>query len=115
MCLVIKNKYIKTASNFLLLVIALWAATPKIYIHEILDHHHACIVQHNQTELNQSDANDDCEFNKFNSPVTFNILTFQNSAENLSAQQVKFNVYSNDYHFLRDNIIYQLRAPPPTA
>ncbi len=113
--LVINNKYIKLASNILLLVVALWTATPKSYIHELLDHHHACAVQQDQTELNESHANDDCEFNKYNSPVNFNSFSFPYTAEFSFAQKFEFNDYINDYHFLRSNIIYQLRAPPATA
>jgi len=111
----IKNKYIKLASNVLLLVMALWVATPKVYIHDILGHHHECAVQHDEIELNEAHANDDCEFNKYDSPVNFSAFSFLNAVEVSFAQQITFNDYSNDYCFSRSNIIYQLRAPPVTA
>lgn len=111
----IKNKYIKLASNVLLLLVALWVATPKVYVHELLGHHHECAIQHEEAELNEAHANDDCEFNKYDSPVNYNTFSFPSSIEISFTQQINFNSYSNDYHFLRSNIIYQLRAPPLTA
>jgi hypothetical protein len=70
-----KNRFIKFAVSFFLILLALWIATPKVYIHNLLDHHHTEITTGSETTVKTQSA-DECEFDKYNKPVYFSIFRF---------------------------------------
>ena len=71
----LKNKYIKFFVSSFLVVIALWVAVPKVYIHELLHHDHTAIPMGSETKV-KSQSTDDCDFEKYNKPAYFNIFKF---------------------------------------
>ena len=71
----LKNKYIKLfVSAFLLLMLA-WVATPKVYLHQLLNHDHSGNVISTETKV-KSQSTDDCDFEKYDKPVYFSIFKF---------------------------------------
>jgi hypothetical protein len=74
----ITNKYIKTAVSCLLILLALWVAFPKVFIHSALNHDHQHLSDNHQTEVAAASPAD-CEFEKYDKPVHFNIFRFISS------------------------------------
>jgi hypothetical protein len=70
-----KNKYIKIAVSSFLVLMALWVATPKVYIHELLHHDHSGISIDTETKV-KSESTDDCDFEKYDKPAYFSIFKF---------------------------------------
>jgi hypothetical protein len=70
-----KNRYIRFSVSSLLVVLALWVATPRVYIHELLNHNHSEQFDANGVQVKQQSA-DDCDFEKYNKPAYFNIFNF---------------------------------------
>lgn len=109
----LRKKSLRITLSSLLLLLAAWVATPKVYIHELLHHDHHALDISKETQL-QSPASDDCDFHKYDKPVYFNIFKFignlvpsrqQNSLRNIekaiSLTRILFNAVS-------------LRGPPVT-
>lgn len=71
----VKNKFIKSLVSVLLVVLALWVATPKVYIHDLLHHNHSNVLIGNEAKV-KSQSTDDCDFEKYDKPVYFNIFKF---------------------------------------
>lgn len=71
-----KNRYIKTAVSSFLVLMALWVATPKVYIHALLNHNHESVKPSAEATLKQQSANEDCDFEQYNKPVYFSIFKF---------------------------------------
>jgi len=61
-----------------LLICTLWAASPKAYIHNLFDHHHNSSTSIPGETSVQSDAEPDCDFDRYNTPVYFTIFKFIN-------------------------------------
>jgi hypothetical protein len=107
----LKNRYIKFCLSFFLLLLALWIATPKVYVHALLNH------DHSNTEVTQqgtvvAQSSQDCDFENYNKPVFFNLFKFICSflPERKQRSEQVFNELLN----LR-NISYAvslLRGPP---
>ena len=55
---------------------ALWVATPKVYIHALLNHNHENLKPSAETKVRQQSANEDCDFEQYNKPVYFSIFKF---------------------------------------
>lgn len=70
-----KHRFTKVLLSSFLMLLALWIATPKVYIHDLLHHNHSAIQVSAETKL-QSQSTDDCDFNKYDKPVYFNIFKF---------------------------------------
>lgn len=71
-----KNKYIKIALSSFLVVMALWVATPKVYIHLLLNHNHSPISIDKETKVKSNSTSDDCDLEKYNKPSYFNLFKF---------------------------------------
>jgi hypothetical protein len=72
----LKNKYIKIAVSSFLVLMALWVATPKVYIHALLNHDHSPVTLDAETKVKSQSAEDDCDIEKYNKPAYFNIFKF---------------------------------------
>lgn len=107
----LRNKYIKISVSALLILIALWVATPKVYIHDLLNHDHSGISAGTETNV-KSTSTDDCDFEKYNKPVYFNLFKFINSfipqrqPESISVPGLQLNFTGLSY------AISFLRGPP---
>lgn len=108
-----RNKFIKAVVSSLLVLLALWVATPKVYIHELLHHNHSTLQIDKETRL-QSPSTDDCDFNEYDKPVYFNIFKFINNLVPIKPQ----NALDKIEKVLKPGRIYQavlfLRGPPVT-
>jgi len=109
----IRNKYIKILMSTFLLLMAIWVAVPKVYIHELLHHGHNISVPSPETKV-QSQSSEDCDFDEYNKPVYFNIFKFISSfipVKSQSALKVAANAlsYSGISH-----AVSLLRGPPVT-
>ncbi|MDI1354825.1 MAG: hypothetical protein PSX36_07900 [bacterium] len=62
----------------MLVLLALWVATPKVYIHILLKHNHTSSPPNEETKV-KSESNDDCDFEKYDKPAYFNIFKFISS------------------------------------
>ena len=109
-----KNKYIKLSVSCFLVLMALWVATPKVYIHELLHHNHTDVSISSETKVKSQSADDDCDFDKYNKPSYFSIFKFINSfipskAKNSSKIVEKILNFSNISY-----AVSLLRGPPVT-
>jgi hypothetical protein len=107
----LRNKYIKIAVSAFMLLMAVWIATPKVYIHNLLHHDHSLTATGTETKV-KSASTDDCDFDKYDKPVYFNIFKFifsfipvkTNNQEKISDQSDQLSAISY--------AISLLRAPP---
>lgn len=72
----LKNKYIKIAVSSFLVLMALWVATPKVYIHDLLHHDHSPVELGAETKVRSQSSTDDCDYEKYNKPSYFNVFKF---------------------------------------
>src|SRR6218665_55875 len=107
----LKNKFIKITVSVFLLLMALWIATPKVYIHELLHHNHAALTIGNQTQV-QSQSADDCDFNEYNKPVYFNLFKFISSFIPLKPQNTVHRIEKAISLSSISYAISLLRGPP---
>ncbi len=54
---------------------ALWVATPKVYIHDLFHHDHSNVNLGTETKV-KSQSSDDCDYEKYNKPSHFNPFKF---------------------------------------
>ena len=69
------NKYKKILVSSVLLLLALWVATPKVFIHNLMNHDHSGVELSKETKV-KSQSNDDCDFEKYDKPVYFSLFKF---------------------------------------
>ena len=72
----LKNKKIKIAVSSFLVLMALWIATPKVYIHALLHHEHPAAGLDQETKVKSQSSQDDCDLEKYNKPSYFNLFKF---------------------------------------
>jgi hypothetical protein len=109
----LKNKYTRVAVSCFLILMALWVATPRVYIHNLLHHNHTEATGGTETKV-KSASTDDCDFDKYDKPVYFSIFKFifsfipvrSQGDGKVSAQADKLSSISY--------AISLLRAPPVT-
>lgn len=71
-----KAKYKIIISTFLVLVV-MFAATPKSYFHTLLGHkHNAAHINSKSTIVSQNDETQDCTIEKFDTPVYYTVFKF---------------------------------------
>ena len=75
----IKNKVTRISAFAILFLCTLWVATPQVYIHKLFNHNHELIKTNGETSV-QAEANPDCDFDEYNSPVYFTIFKFINNS-----------------------------------
>lgn len=108
----IKSKFFKIVVSTFLVLMALWVATPKVYIHDLLHHDHSSISFDAETKLQSSQSADDCDYDEYNKPVYFNIFKFVNNFIPLKPQS---SISTEISAFKFSTISYAislLRAPP---
>lgn len=110
-----KNNYIKILTSFLLVLMTLWVATPKVYVHNLLNHNHDTSVNiSGQTKVDNKNT-DDCDFEKYNTPSYFNVFKFLNnfipSKPHSTIKVFKTTLKPST----TSHAIYLLRAPPISA
>lgn len=107
-----KNKITKIVFTFFLLLLALWVAVPKVYIHDLLHHNHSSVIFDGETKLKSSENTEDCDFEEYNKPVYFNIFNFINNFLPFKQKEpVSFSI--NSFKLSSGSFgISLLRAPP---
>ena len=75
-----------TLSAFLFLCI-LWIATPKVYVHQLLNHQHNTVKLIGETSVETRANPEDCEFDKYDTPVYFSIFKLINNFIPLKPKQ----------------------------
>ncbi len=76
--MILKGKITRISVFTILFLCALWIVTPKAYIHQLLNHDHQTIKTNSEASV-QTEANPDCDFDKYDSPVYFTIFKFINN------------------------------------
>lgn len=69
----------KTGKSLLslgMLILALWIAIPKVYIHALFQHNHEFVKTSSETRVQSEQSQEDCDFDQYNKPVYFHIFTF---------------------------------------
>src|SRR5437868_15217180 len=110
----LQNKRIKLMFGILFVLIALWTATPKVYIHALLHHEHSAASLDQETKL-KSQADDDCDFEKYNKPAYFNIFKFICSFLPVRPQhsgKIQDGIFNLSYI---SSVVSLLRGPPVGA
>ncbi len=90
---------------------ALWVATPKVYIHNLLNHDHSSINTSDETSV-QTEAKDDCDFDKYDSPVYFTLFKFINSFIPSKPKEQSLLIRNPSYQNSYLDQSASLRAPP---
>jgi hypothetical protein len=111
-CCVSSRKKIIISSVFL--AIAIFIATPKVYIHKLLGHDHS--FEHslkNQKASINNDKNQDCNLDKFETPVYFTIFKFIINWSPIKQRSEKIQFHKNVFFNSCSGITLSLlRAPP---
>lgn len=67
----------KIILSSILLVVFIFAAVPKVYIHSLLGHtHHSQKAVSSETSVNSDENTKDCDVEKFDTPVYFTVFKF---------------------------------------
>src|ERR1700743_3065977 len=96
-----------------LVLMALWVATPKVYIHEMLGHDHSDVSISTETKVKSQSA-DDCDFEKYNKPVYFSLFKFISSFLPLKSQNTNKSSAKAISLSAISYAVSLLRAPPVT-
>ena len=109
--MILKGKITRVSVFSILMLSALWLVTPKVYIHKLLNHNHETVKTNGETSL-QTEANPDCDFDKYDSPVYFTIFKFINNFIPIKPKQeaVLISPLQNYNSFIGDS--GTSRAPP---
>jgi hypothetical protein len=93
------------------MLLAIWVATPKVFIHALFHHNHSSTLNKGETTVKQQPSAD-CEFEKYNKPVYFSLFKFicsfipQRPASAITLQEMRLNFSQLSY------VISFLRGPP---
>jgi hypothetical protein len=110
--LMLKHKKIKGWAGTFLLMMTLWVALPKVYIHNLFHHSHEIIKVDGQTRLQSEQSTEDCDFDQYNKPVYFNIFTFISKIIPVKPRNTEHNNQSGIRLPGASVLISLLRAPP---
>lgn len=103
---------IKIFLSFALLAVVLFAAVPKVYIHSLLGHNHGFVQPTSETIVDELGDNQDCNFEKFDTPVYFTVFKFiLNFLPLKEAKQTSFFYHQKSIPQLQYNTS-PLRGPP---
>lgn len=106
---------IKIFLSFALLAVVLFAAVPKVYIHSLLGHEHGVIQSTSEVTVDELGDNQDCNFEKFDTPVYFTVFKFiLNFLPLKEAKQTSF-FYKQESIQKQQHFIAPLRGPPTVA
>jgi hypothetical protein len=84
--MILKSKLTKITVFSILFLSTLWLVTPKVYIHKLLNHNHEIVKTNGETSV-QTETTQDCDFDKYDSPVYFTIFKFINNFIPLKPKQ----------------------------
>jgi hypothetical protein len=104
----------KIIISCIFLLIAIFAAVPKVYIHKLLGHDHS--IEHSlkgQKSSITNEKNQNCNLDKFEAPVYFTIFKFLIKWSPLKqrAEKVQFH-YKSSFTSKSEFSLALLRAPP---
>ncbi len=103
---------LKIFLSFTLLAVVLFAAVPKVYIHNFLGHDHGFVQPTSETIVDELGDNQDCNFEKFDTPVYFTVFKFiLNFLPLKEAKQTSFFYHQKSIPQLQYNTSL-LRGPP---
>ncbi|MBL7936061.1 MAG: hypothetical protein JNM51_09680 [Bacteroidia bacterium] len=106
-----KTKF-KIFFSFALLAVVLFAAVPKVYIHSLLGHNHGVIHSTSDDTINELEDSQDCNFEKFDTPVYYTVFKFiLNFLPLKHTKQTSF-VYKQELIQRHNYFISPLRGPP---
>lgn len=101
--------------SFTLLAVVLFAAVPKVYIHSLLGHKHEVIQTTSDVAVDALGDNQDCNFEKFDTPVYFTVFKFiLNFLPLKETKQTSF-FYKQESIQKHYYFISLLRGPPSIA
>ncbi|MFN6038708.1 MAG: hypothetical protein ACK452_09600 [Bacteroidota bacterium] len=107
-----KNLFNRTLSVLLLLIV-LFSATPKIYIHSFSGHHHEETIElchHDSSQISAS--KEKCSFQKLDSPVNYAFYGLsRNSTCFHFVSKIKFSNLTED-KLSEEHYTIKLRGPP---
>lgn len=106
-----KSKF-KIFLSVTLLAVVLFAAVPKVYIHNLLGHYHGVIKSTSDVEINELEGTQDCNFEKFDTPVYYTVFKFiLNFLPLKESKQTSF-FYKQESIERHHHYISPLRGPP---
>ena len=70
-----KNRYSRFFAAAFFILMALWVATPKGYIHDLLQHDHAAVQVGDESKVS-TQTTVDCDFDNYNKPSYFSLFKF---------------------------------------
>ena len=109
------KKRIKIVLSLALLAVVLFAAVPKVYIHILLGHEHGKIQSTSIVTVDELGDNQDCDFEKFDTPVYFTVFKFiLNFLPIKDAKQTSF-FYKQKSIQKQHYFTAPLRGPPTVA
>ncbi len=110
----LKHKYIKVSISVFLVVLALWIAVPKVFVHDLFHHTHSSISIDDETKVQSSQSTDDCDFEKYDKPVYFNIFKFVSKIAPIKPKQ-ETRISEDKISIPGVSVLISLlRAPPVT-
>jgi hypothetical protein len=74
----LKNKFIKISASVIIVIIAFWVATPKMYINDLLHINGTSIFNDSEAAI-ESQSQETSDFDGDDKPVYFNIFKFVNN------------------------------------
>ena len=101
--------------SFVVLVVVLFMAIPKVYIHKLMGHNHISQAYSHQSEpnFNKDNQNRNCDLEKFETPVYFTFFKIiLNCSPFKQSEQLVRNHYSEQIPNNKSITLSQLRAPP---
>jgi len=106
----LRGKRIRRIFSGLLLLLAVWVATPKSLVHALLGHDH-CQVISASSEISVSQSSQDCDFEQYNKPVYFNLFEFICSFVPEKREEPS-RIFSESFIIRLSSAISLLRGPP---
>lgn len=103
---------IKIFLSLSLLAVVLFAAVPKVYIHNLLGHHHGVIQSTNEDTVNELENTQDCNFEKFDTPVYYSVFKFILNFLPLKQTKETAFIYKQEFIQILQYHISPLRGPP---
>lgn len=86
---------------------------PKVYVHEWLGHNHEQTPLNLQSEQLSNQANSDCRFEEFDTPVSFDFVAFNHSVAELYKHVKVSYLPETDFVYAKtDTHHITLRGPP---
>lgn len=111
-CLLLKKSF-KILISSVLLTVVLFASVPKIYIHQLLGHHHNSEQKKSDvTSVSTDDETKDCTFEKFDTPVYYTVFKFISNFLPLQESSETSFYYQEDSLIKQKQVLSLLRAPP---